>query len=85
MVKLRRRTYAQVLGPNGGTLMFTYFLVASAVVLVVAGVWQQVRTWDRPGRHITQNAPMDDAMNSRARFQHDLNSSSQSYGGGAGS
>ena len=65
--------------------MFTYFLIAAAVVLVAAVVVHQVRTWNTPGRHITQNAPIDDPLNSRAKFQHDINSNSQSYGGGAGS
>ena len=65
--------------------MFTYILVAAAAVLVVAVVWHQVRTWNKPGRQISQNAPMDDSMNSRAKFQHDVNTNSQTYGGGAGS
>lgn len=62
--------------------MFTYILVAAAAVLVVAAVWYQVRTWNKPGRHIPQNAPMDDKMIAEARRQHDIHNNSQTIGGG---
>ncbi|GAA4368954.1 hypothetical protein [Nocardioides caricicola] len=61
--------------------MFTYFLIAAAVVLVGATIWVQVRGRKRPGRHITQNAPMDDSMNARAKWQHDLTQNSHWSGG----
>jgi hypothetical protein len=64
--------------------MFTYILIAAAAVLVVAAVWHQVRTWNKPGRQITQNAPMDDSMNARAKFQHDVNRNSGTRDGGFG-
>jgi hypothetical protein len=64
--------------------MFTYILIAAAVVVVVAAAWYQVRTWNKPGRHITQNAPMDDSMNARAKWQHDVTHNSPWNSGGAG-
>ena len=63
--------------------MFTYILIAGAAALVVAAVWYQVRTRNTPGRHISQNAPMDDALNAEARRQHDIHTNSQTIGGGA--
>jgi hypothetical protein len=68
---------------NGGTFMFTYFLIAAAVALVGTAIWHQVRTWSTPGRHITQNAPMDDPLVAEARRQHDIHNSTQTIGGGA--
>ncbi|WP_243058506.1 hypothetical protein [Nocardioides sp. SR21] len=62
--------------------MFTYFLIAAAVVLVGAAIWVQVRGRNRPGRHITQNAPMDDTKNSWAKWQHDATQNGQISGGG---
>ncbi|HEU5037992.1 MAG TPA: hypothetical protein VFT70_13380 [Nocardioides sp.] len=62
--------------------MFTYFLIGAAAVLVLAAVWYQVRTWNRPGRHIPQNAPMDDAGIAEARRQHDIHRGTQTSGGG---
>ena len=64
--------------------MFTYILIAAAVVLVVAVVWHQVRTRNTPGRIIGQNAPMDSSMNNRAKFQHDVNRNSGTHDGGFG-
>jgi hypothetical protein len=64
--------------------MVTYFLVAGAVVFVGVAVWYQVRTWNTPGRQISQNAPMDDPMVSEARRQHDVHRASQLSGGGPG-
>ena len=64
--------------------MFTYFLIAAAAVLVVAAVWHQVRTWNRPGRQITQNAPMDDTRVTEAMSQHDRMFNGQISGGGGG-
>lgn len=61
--------------------MFTYILIAAAVLLVVAAVWVQFRGRNRPGRHISQNAPMDDSMNAQARWQVDANSSPWGSGG----
>ena len=63
--------------------MFTYFLIAAAVVFVVAVVVHQVRTWNTPGRYITQNAPIDDPLNAEARRQHDVHTNTQTIGGGA--
>lgn len=82
MVKLRRPIYAGVLGPNGGTFMFTYILIAAAAVLVVAAVWYQIRTRNTRGRYITQNAPMGDPGVADAKNQHDVTTRSQGYGNG---
>lgn len=67
-----------------GDAMFTYILIAIAAVFVVAVVVHEARSWRRPGRYITQNAPMDDANNSWAKWQHDSRTSSQISGGGPG-
>lgn len=48
--------------------MFTYLLIAIAVVLVVAVVVHEVRSWRRPGKQISQNAPMDSEANNHARL-----------------
>ena len=64
--------------------MFTYILIAAAAALLVAVVWHQIHTRNTPGRHITQNAPMDDSMNARAKWQHDVTHSSPWNSGGAG-
>ena len=62
--------------------MFTYFLIAAAVLFVGAAIWVQVRGRNRPGKYVTQNAPMDDSMNARAKWQHDATQNSHRSGGG---
>lgn len=62
--------------------MFTYVVVAFLVLLVVAAVWVQVRGRNRPGHHVSQNAPMDDTKNSWAKWQHDATQNSHTSGGG---
>lgn len=64
--------------------MFTYLLIAAAVLLVGAAVWYQIRTRNKPGRNITQNAPVDDPMNAQAKWQHDFTHNSPWNSGGAG-
>ena len=61
--------------------MLTYILIAVAAVVVVAVVVHEIRSWRRPGRHITLNAPMDDSKNARAKFQHEATQASQRAGG----
>lgn len=48
--------------------MFTYILIAVAVIVVVAVVVHGVRSWRRPGKQIGQNAPMDSDANNRGRL-----------------
>lgn len=62
--------------------MFTYVVIVAAVLLIGAAVWVQARGRTKPGRHISQNAPMDDSMNAHARWQHDVNSNPWTSGGG---
>ena len=64
--------------------MFTYVVIAAAVLLVGAAVWVQVRGRNKPGRHIAQSAPTDDPRNAEARLQHDRMRNSQISGGGPG-
>ncbi|MCB0896192.1 MAG: hypothetical protein H6529_03200 [Nocardioides sp.] len=64
--------------------MFTYLLVGAGAVLLGAAVWHQVRTWNKPGRHIRQDAPMDDPMNAQAKWQHDSTHNSPWNSGGVG-
>ena len=61
--------------------MFTYILIAVAVVVVVAVVVHEARSWRRPGRHISLNAPTDDPMNAEAKRQHDAHSNPWNSGG----
>ena len=63
--------------------MFTYVLIAAAVLLVGLATWHQVRTWSTPGRHIPLNAPMDDARVAEAHRQHEVHANGQTIGGGA--
>ncbi|GAA1151284.1 hypothetical protein [Nocardioides aquiterrae] len=62
--------------------MFTYLLIAVAVVLVVAVVWHQIRTRNTPGRTISQDAPLRDSGVAAAKNQHDVTTRSQGYGNG---
>jgi hypothetical protein len=64
--------------------MFTYVVVGALVLLVAAAVWVQVRGRNKPGRHISQNAPTDDTMNAQAKWQHDSTHSSPWNSGGVG-
>ena len=61
--------------------MFTYVVVGALALLVIAAAWVQFRGRNRPDRHISQNAPMDDSMNAQARWQVDANSSPWNSGG----
>ncbi len=67
-----------------GDVVFTYFLIAAAVLLVGAAAWHQVRTWRTPGRRISQNAPLDDARIVEAMSHHDRLFNGQISGGGGG-
>lgn len=53
--------------------MFTYILIAIAVVVVVAVVVHEARSWRRPGKQISQNAPMDSDANNTARLVQGTN------------
>jgi hypothetical protein len=64
--------------------MFTYVVIAAAVLLIAAAIWVQAWGRDKPGRHISQNAPTDDPMNARAKWQHDSNHNSPWNSGGVG-
>jgi hypothetical protein len=61
--------------------MFTYVVIAAAVLLIGAAVWVQARGRNKPGRHIAQTAPTNDAMNAKAKSQHDVHSSPWNSGG----
>jgi hypothetical protein len=47
---------------------FTIILIVVGAALVVAIAVHEIRGWNRPGRHISQNAPMDSNANNSARL-----------------
>lgn len=53
--------------------MFTIVLIAVAAVFVIAVVVHEVRTWRKPGHHISQQAPTDNAHNNTAHLTHHTN------------
>jgi hypothetical protein len=64
---------------------FTIILIVLGAALLVTVVVHEIRRWNKPGHHITQNAAMDSSQNNRARLTSDTNiHSGNDFGGSAG-
>jgi len=64
---------------------FTIILIVVGAALVVTIAVHEIRRWNRPGHHISQNAPMDSNNNNTARYVSDTNIHDRSgFGGSTG-
>lgn len=64
---------------------FTIILIVLGAALLVTVVIHEIRRWNRPGKHITLNAPMDSSANNRAHLTADTNiHSDNGFGGSSG-
>jgi hypothetical protein len=61
--------------------MLTIILIALGSLFVLGVVVHEIRSWRKPGHHISQNAPMNDAREGRARITQETTNVSHGRGG----
>lgn len=62
--------------------MFTTILIVVGALSVVVLVVHEIRSWRKPGHHISQNAPMDDDHVNRAQLSQETNIHRGDFGDG---
>lgn len=68
--------------PSGREVMFTTILIAVGALSVVVLVVHEIRSWRKPGQHISQNASMNDDHVNKAHLTQDLNVHRGDFGDG---
>lgn len=62
--------------------MFTVTLIALGALSLVVLVVHEIRSWRKPGQHISQNAPMGDDHVNKAHLIQDTNVHRGDFGDG---